>query len=103
MEELPRGSRQKGYSLRGRRMKVAKPTRPPPSKTRRPGSGITEDCATAGAAKEFVASIRTSREPDQKFRNVMTPFTLDSRKMFSNSSAFTINFTEPFFPGQIMS
>jgi len=33
----------------------------------------------------------------------MTPFTLDSRKMFSNPSAFTINFTEPFFPGQIMS
>jgi hypothetical protein len=52
---------------------------------------MAEDWTTAGAAKEFVASIRTSRKTGPKFRNVMTPFTLDSGKMFSNRSAFTIN------------
>jgi len=52
---------------------------------------MTEDCATAGAAKEFVANIRTSRETGTKFRKVKTPFTLNSGKMFSNPSAFTIN------------
>jgi len=52
---------------------------------------MTEYCTTAGAAKEFVASIRTSRKTGPKFRNVMTPFTLNSGKLFSNPSAFTIN------------
>jgi hypothetical protein len=41
---MPRGlSARRNQSLRWRRIKVAKPTRPPPSKARRPGSGMTED------------------------------------------------------------
>jgi hypothetical protein len=52
---------------------------------------MTEDCTTAGAAKEFVASIRTSRKAGTKFRKVKAPFALNSGKLFSNWSAFTIN------------
>jgi hypothetical protein len=58
---------------------------------------MTEDCATAGAAKEFVASIRTSRTTGPKFRKVKTPFALNSGKLFSNRQAFTINSQNRFF------
>jgi hypothetical protein len=58
---------------------------------------MTEDCTTAGAAKEFVANIRTSRETGTKLRKVKTPFALNSGKLFSNRSTFTINSQNRFF------
>src|SRR5271156_6361169 len=56
------------------------PTRPPPSKASRPGSGRTEDLTTAGAANEFVARIRISRTTGPKFRTVklLSPYTVAS-------------------------
>jgi hypothetical protein len=52
---------------------------------------MTEDRTTAGAAKEFVANIRTSRKTGTKFRKVKPPFALNGGKQFSNRSTFTIN------------
>jgi len=52
-------------------MSAAKPTNPPPSKARTPGSGKTEDRTTAGAAaKEFPTSVKTSRATGLKFRTI---------------------------------
>jgi hypothetical protein len=58
---------------------------------------MKEYCATADAAKEFVASIRTSRTTGPKFRKVKTPLALNSGKLFSNRSTFTINSQNRFF------
>ena len=53
---------------------MAKPIKPPPSRTSRPGSGKTEDRTTVGAAKEFVATTRTSRITGPKFRTEENSF-----------------------------
>ena len=80
---------EKGFSCSGdAESSAANPTSPPPSKARRPGSGMTEDRTTAGAAKEFVARIRTSRKTGPNFRTVKLLSPVAGRKPASNPVDF---------------